>query len=176
MKNVFFAAAFLISVSAFGQGQFQNETVGFISNASGKIMQLADAVPEEKYDWSPQEGVRSFSGVLQHVISANYFFGTKLGAELPKGVNMETMKDDLSSKADYTAALQQSFDFAIETVKNAEEASLAEKVEVPFSDQFTGMSTALLLMAHANEHLGQLIAYTRMNGITPPWSEGQASN
>ena len=25
-------------------------------------------------------------------------------------------------------------------------------------------------VAHAHEHLGQLIAYARMNGITPPWS------
>jgi len=176
MKNFFLAVAFLVSVSAFGQGQFQSETVNSITNASGKIMQLAEAVPEEKYDWSPQEGVRSFGGVFYHVVSANYFFATKLGAELPEGVNMETLKDDLSTKSDYAAALQQSFDFAIEAVKNTDEASLAEKVDVPFSEEFTGMSTALLLMAHANEHLGQLIGYTRMNGITPPWSEGQASN
>jgi len=176
MKNLFFAAAFLISASSFGQGQFQQETVNFLTAASDKIMQLAEAVPEEKYDWSPQEGVRSFSEVFHHVISANYFFATKMGGELPKGVNMETLKDDLSSKEDYAAALQQSFDLVTETLKNTDEASLAEKVEFPFPGEYTGMSTALILLSHANEHLGQLIGYTRMNGITPPWSEGQASN
>ncbi len=176
MKNVFFAIAFLCSVSAFGQGQFQNETTNFLTAASGKIMQLAEAVPEEKYDWSPQEGVRSFSGVLHHVVSANYFFATKMGAELPEGVNMETLKDDLSTKADYEAALEQSFALVSETLKNADEASLSEKVEFPFPGEYTGMSAALIVLSHANEHLGQLIGYTRMNGITPPWSEGQASN
>lgn len=176
MKNLFFAAAFLASVSSFGQGQFQQETVNFLTAASGKIMQLAEAVPEEKYEWSPQEGVRSFSGVLHHVVSANYFFATKMGAELPEGVNMETLKDDLSSKEDYAAALQQSFDLVTETLKSADEATLKEKVEFPFPGEYTGMSTALILLSHANEHLGQLIGYTRMNGITPPWSEGQASN
>nr|WKN34748.1 DinB family protein [Tunicatimonas sp. TK19036] len=176
MRNLLFAAAFLISCSAFGQGQFQQETSNFIAAASGKIMQLAEAVPEDQYEWSPEEGVRSFSGVLEHVISANYFFSTKLGAELPEGVNMETLKDDLSSKTDYTSALKQSFDLVTETIKNADEASLGEKVEFPFPGEFTGMSTMMIMMSHANEHLGQLIAYSRMNGITPPWSEGQASN
>jgi uncharacterized damage-inducible protein DinB len=176
MKNLLFAAAFLISVSSFGQGQFQEETANFLTAASGKIMQLAEAVPEEKYDWSPQEGVRSFSGVLHHVISANYFFATKLGAELPEGVNIETLEEDLSSKEDYAAALQQSFSLVNETIKNVDEATLSEKVEFPFPGEYTGMSTALIILSHANEHLGQLIGYTRMNGITPPWSEGQASN
>ncbi|WKN42367.1 DinB family protein [Tunicatimonas pelagia] len=176
MKNLFLAVAFLCSVSAFGQSQFQNETANFLTTASDKIMQLAEAVPEDKYDWSPQEGVRSFSGVLHHVVSANYFFATKMGAELPEGVNMETLKDDLSTKEDYAAALKQSFEVVQEALKNADEASLSEKVEFPFPGEYTGMSTALILLSHANEHLGQLIGYTRMNGITPPWSEGQASN
>jgi len=176
MKNLLFAAVFLFSASAFGQGQFQNETTNFLTAASGKIMQLAEAVPEDKYDWSPGEGVRSFSGVLQHVVSANYFFATKMGAELPEGVNMETLEEDLSTKEDYAAALEQSFNLVTETLKNADESALSEKVEFPFPGEYTGMSTALILLSHANEHLGQLIGYTRMNGITPPWSEGQASN
>ncbi|MEQ9437532.1 MAG: DinB family protein [Cyclobacteriaceae bacterium] len=176
MRNLFFAVSFLISCSAFGQGQFQQESSAFLTAASDKIMQLADAVPEDKYEWSPQEGVRSFSGVLEHVISANYFFSTKLGAELPEGVNMETLKDDLATKDDYTAALKQSFDLVTESIQNADEAALSEKIEFPFPGEYTGMSTMLIMLSHANEHLGQLIAYSRMNEITPPWSEGQASN
>src|SRR5262249_50271798 len=27
----------------------------------------------------------------------------------------------------------------------------------------------LRALAHANEHLGQMIAYARVNGVTPPW-------
>lgn len=30
----------------------------------------------------------------------------------------------------------------------------------------------MILMNHSHEHLGQSIAYARMNGIAPPWSEG----
>lgn len=176
MKHLLAAVALLTSVSAFGQNQFQDESAKMFTAASDKIMQLAEAMPDDKLDWSPAEGVRSFGDVLTHVISANYFFATKLGAELPEGVNMETMADDLSSKADYSEALQQSIDLAKEAIMNADESMLSEKVEFPFPGDYTGMSTVMIITSHANEHLGQLIAYTRMNEITPPWSEGQASN
>ena len=28
----------------------------------------------------------------------------------------------------------------------------------------------LRIIVHANEHMGQLIAYARMTGVAPPWS------
>ena len=31
----------------------------------------------------------------------------------------------------------------------------------------------LRIIVHANEHMGQLIAYARTSGIAPPWSNGQ---
>jgi len=29
----------------------------------------------------------------------------------------------------------------------------------------------LRIIVHANEHMGQLIAYARMTGVAPPWSK-----
>ena len=44
-------------------------------------------------------------------------------------------------------------------------------------DWFGGKNTQrgilLFTMRHMAEHLGQLIAYARMNGIVPPWTEEQ---
>ena len=31
----------------------------------------------------------------------------------------------------------------------------------------------LRMIIHSNEHMGQLIAYARMNGIVPPWTAEQ---
>jgi hypothetical protein len=59
----------------------------------------------------------------------------------------------------------------IESIKNTKDASLASKIEFPFPGEYTGMSAILISLGHSNEHLGQLIAYGRMNGIKPPWSE-----
>jgi hypothetical protein len=59
----------------------------------------------------------------------------------------------------------------IGAIKNTNDAALAKKVEFPFPGEFTSMSAILISLGHTNEHLGQLIAYARMNGITPPWSQ-----
>jgi uncharacterized damage-inducible protein DinB len=171
MKKVVFIIALFVSASVAAQGQFQNESAGMLTQTAGKIMQLADAVPADKYDWSPEDGVRSFSGVFYHVVSANYFFATKLGATLPDGVNMETLEQDLKTKEDITPALKQSTDLITEAIKNVNDDALATKVEFPFPGDYTNTTAVLIALSHCNEHLGQLIAYSRVNGITPPWSE-----
>lgn len=172
MKNTFTIIALLFCFSVFGQGQLQKEAAGTISFASGKITQLADAVPADKYDWAPAEGVRSFRDVFTHVVSANYFFASKMGAKIPEGVNMQTIQQDLKTKEQITAALKQSYDLLTTAVQNTKDDVLATKVEYPFPGKFTNMSSILIGVSHTNEHLGQLIAYARMNGIKPPWSQG----
>lgn len=95
----------------------------------------------------------------------------KLGAKIPEGVEMESIEMTLKSKEDIAVALKQSYDVIIGAVKNAKDADLATKVEYPFPGEYTNMSSILIALTHSNEHLGQLIAYSRMNGIKPPWSE-----
>jgi len=171
MKKLFTLAALLFTLQAFSQGQFQKETAGTVAFASNQVMQLAQAIPADKYAWTPQAGVRSVAEVCSHIISANYYFASKLGGKIPDGVNMETLEKDLKTKDAIAAELKRSYEVAINAIKNTKDAALATKVEFPFPGEFTNMSAALIILAHTNEHLGQLIAYARMNNITPPWSE-----
>jgi uncharacterized damage-inducible protein DinB len=171
MKNLLTIAALLVCLTALSQGQVQKETSGSLSFVSGKVMQLASAVPADKYAWSPQGGVRSFADVFAHIVSANYFFASKLGAKIPDGVKMETIEKDLKTKEDISSALKQSYEVIINAIKNTKDGALATKVEYPFPGEYTNLSSMLIALSHSNEHLGQLIAYSRMNGITPPWSE-----
>ncbi|HEY9048516.1 MAG TPA: DinB family protein [Ohtaekwangia sp.] len=173
MKKLLIIALLLCSIQAFCQGQFQKETAGSLSFVSGHVMQLAQAIPADKYTWKPQDGVRSVAQVCAHIVSANYFFASKLGAKIPEGVNMQTLETDLKTKDAITAELKRSYDLIIGAIKNAPDASLTSKIEFPFPGDFTGMSTILIALGHSNEHLGQLIAYARMNKITPPWSDSK---
>lgn len=171
MKQVLTIIALFACTSIFAQDQIQTETTNIIGFTSGRIMQLAEAIPADKYSWSPEEGVRSVAGVFVHVVSANYFFATKLGATLPEGVNMETLEQDLMTKEAIGPALKQSSELIIEAIKGVESSTLSDKVEFPFPGEYTTMTALLIAQGHCNEHLGQLIAYSRMNGITPPWSQ-----
>ena len=171
MKKLLTFVTLLFSLQAFCQGQFQKETAGSLTYLSGNVMKLAQAIPAEKYSWSPGTGVRTVAQVYAHIISANYFFASKLGAKIPEGVNMETLEKDLKTKDAIANELKRSYEVATNAIKNTQDASLSTKVEYPFPGEFTNMSTILILLGHSNEHLGQLIAYARTNGIKPPWSE-----
>ena len=170
MKKLLTFVAVSVSLTAFGQGQLQKEASGSLTYSSGQVMQLAQAIPAEKYAWAPQAGVRSFAEVFAHIISANYFFASKLGAKIPEGVKMETIEKDLKSKDQIASALKQSYELIIGTVKRIQDGDLSKKVEFPFPGEYTDMTAVLIALGHSNEHLGQLVAYSRMNGITPPWS------
>lgn len=172
MKNFFLVAALLASGVVFGQQQFQNETVGSLGYFSGQILQLAEATPEDKYSWRPAEGVRSYGEVLAHIVSGNYMFASVLGAKLPDGVNPQTVEQDLKTKSELLAAVKSSSELVSSTIVAISDEDLTTKVTFPFPGDFTKMSASLIALGHSSEHLGQLIAYARMNGITPPWSKG----
>jgi len=173
MNKLFTLAVVLLSLNAFGQGQLQKEASGTLAYSSGQVMQLAQAIPAEKYAWTPQNGVRSFAEVFAHIVSANYYFASKLGAKIPDGVKMETIEKDLKTKEAIAAELKRSYELIITAIKNTKDGDLAKKVEFPFPGEYTDMSALLIAVGHSNEHLGQLVAYSRMNGIAPPWSESK---
>ena len=170
MKSLLTVIALLLVATAFGQGQFQKESAGSLTFVSGHVMQLAKAIPADKYNYTPQQGVRSIAEVCAHIISANYFFASKIGGKIPADVKMETLEKDLKTKDVIEKELKRSYDVMIEAIKNTKDASLTNKVEFPFPGDYTSMTAILIALGHSNEHLGQLIAYSRMNGITPPWS------
>ena len=171
MKNLIIVLAMMLSVAATGQGQLQKEAAGSLTFSLNQITQLAQAIPAEKYSWTPQAGVRSFAEVFAHIVSGNYMLASKLGAKIPAGVKMESIEKDLKTKEALAAALKQSYDLLISAVKNVKDADFAKKVEFSFPGEYTQMTDVLIAIGHSNEHLGQLVAYARMNGITPPWSE-----
>ena len=171
MKKLFTVVALLISVQAFSQGQVQRETAGSIGFAQSQIMMLVAAIPADKFGWAPGPGVRSVSEVCAHIIGGNYLFATALGAKVPADLKLETLEKDLKTKEAVTAELKRSFEILSTAIKGTKDDALATKVVFPFPGEYTMMSAMLISMGHANEHLGQLIAYARVNGIVPPWSE-----
>ena len=101
-----------------------------------------------------------------HVTGANYyvpsFAGVKAPADAPQGENV-------ASRAEATAQMKRSFDHVRAAIRNLKDADL-DKPATLFGQQTTYRGVFLLTVTHAHEHLGQLIAYARSNGVTPPWS------
>ena len=68
------------------------------------------------------------------------------------------------------AQLKKSFEHARNAVKAVSEAQLNDAIKM-FGQDATKRKAMITLVEHGSEHLGQSIAYARMNQITPPWSQ-----
>lgn len=177
MKKLIFYFVCSLPLTAWCQeSTVQDEFVGMVHYNSEQVVSLAEAIPTETYSWRPEEGVRSVAEVCAHIISANYFFSTMLGAELPEGVNPEKLEETLQSKEEIVEALKKSFAFIAEAGQEVSDEALLEEVDFFGGQKFNKRTILVITQTHASEHKGQLIAYARMNGITPPWSEGGQNN
>jgi uncharacterized damage-inducible protein DinB len=150
-------------------GAVKAEIIRQLDEAEEKLVALANATPAEKLGWKPGEKVRSTGEVFLHVAGGNYFLASLAGTKVPDGVNMKDMEKNAGDKAVVIDTLKKSFDHVRKMIQAASDADLEKKVKI-FDHEGTVREVYLLLATHAHEHLGQSIAYARMNGITPPWS------
>ncbi len=155
-----------------GAASFRKLVAYPIGDAEKKLLALADATPADKFAWRPATGVRSIGEVYMHVAAANYHLPTMWGAAAPAGVNPMTLEKDGADKAKVVAALKGSFDYVTQAMAAVPDADLHKSMQL-FGHTVTTADLFLGIATHAHEHLGQSIAYARMNGIVPPWSEEQ---
>jgi uncharacterized damage-inducible protein DinB len=138
-------------------------------HVSQQLIALAEATPAEKYSWRPASGVRSTSEVYMHLAIANFYLLSVTGPKMPADLN-GNMEKTVTSKAEVIAWLKRS----LEAVKTAHAATTPKDLErkVKIADrEATVDGMYLRIIIHANEHMGQLIAYARMTGVVPPWSK-----
>jgi peptidylprolyl isomerase len=140
-----------------------------------KTLRLAEAVPEEKYAWRPAEGVRSFKEVFVHIALGNHLMTAIATGADRDAVNREIAANSAAekapaAKAEIVAKLRQSFDDLQKTLEDARPGTLAREIDF-FGTKTTARAVFINIDSHIGEHVGQAIAYARMNGIVPPWSK-----
>ena len=140
-----------------------------IVDARDKILDLARAMPAEKYDWRPGPGVRSAGEVYRHVAQGNYFLCTFLGIKAPEGVVLKDMDTTPLDKAKTIDLVERSYDHALAAVSSIPDAALADTLNF-FGRPSTKLDVLMAIATHNHEHLGQSIAYARSNGVVPPWT------
>jgi uncharacterized damage-inducible protein DinB len=158
--------------AAAGGAEVRAEVLRQLGDAKEKLMALAEAMPAEKYGWRPAEGVRSVGEVFLHVAGGNYFLPTFWGAKPPEGLDLRNIEKAGGDKAKVIDAMKKSFDHAEAAIKAVPEAEMGKSVKM-FGRDASVREVFMTEASHAHEHLGQAIAYARMNGVAPPWSRGE---
>lgn len=130
-----------------------------------KIVGLAEATPADKYGWRPAGDIRSISEVYMHIAGWNYYLSTFLGAKTqPYSGDYEKT---ITRKAEVVAELKKSFQHLRNVVDKTPDL---EKPVKMMGMTTTNRGVMMTMLNHLHEHLGQSIAYARMNSVVPPWS------
>jgi len=152
-----------------------------ISTVEKQIVEAAEAMPEDKFNFSPEnlnipgseyKGVRTFAVQVKHVASSNYFIWSPLtGDKVPESIKDGNGPADLKTKADIIKFLKDSFALGH---KAAATLTAENMLQTTGNSKSTRLRLAEFGVAHAYDHYGQMVEYLRMNGIVPPASRGKS--
>jgi uncharacterized damage-inducible protein DinB len=164
-----FAIAVMPLALASGHG-YVEEAQARLTTLEEKYAGLAEATPADKYTYRPGEGVRSTSEVFLHVAGANYFVARAFGTPPPEGLDLSGLQTSTTDKQEVMSTIKKSFDHLRGAIGKVG-AGDAEKAMKLFGGDTTTRGALWRALGHLSEHLGQSIAYARVNGVTPPWSQ-----
>lgn len=171
-KTIIMTVLFLSAQMPFAQKPPEGIWQGYDGewkHVTSQLIALAEATPEDKFAWRPAKGVRSTSEVYMHIVLANFYLLSVTGPKMPDDLKEDAEKT-VTAKADVIKWLKLSLE-AVRAAHLAEKpADLQRKVHIADRDA-TVDGMYLRIIIHANEHMGQLVAYARMTGVVPPWSQ-----
>lgn len=148
-----------------------------VNEVQKKMVDLAKAMPESAYGWRPGAGVRSVGEVFLHVASDNYAIPAMMGAPAPAATGItsdyktvQAFEQRKLTKDQVVAELDASFRHLHQAMGLTTDGNLTETIKF-FGQDWTRQRAMVLTVTHLHEHLGQSIAYARVNNIVPPWSK-----
>ena len=161
--------------SSWPEKEVSRELRERIETARDKFISLAEAVPEEAWDYRPMEGTRSFGEVFIHIAADNYAPMWSSDMPQPEGVEIEATRESFEAyqaearpKEETLTELRNSFDYLLNALQ-ASEGKMDSSIPF-FGNEWMLGDMWIALTTHMHEHLGQTIAYARANEIVPPWS------
>ncbi|MGA2346940.1 MAG: DinB family protein [Candidatus Sulfotelmatobacter sp.] len=152
-----------------------------ISAVEKQVVDAAEAMPEEKFNFSPEslnipgddyKGVRSFAVQVKHIASSNYFIWSHVtGDPVPAFIKDGNGPAEMKTKADILKFLRDSFALGHKAAATLTPQNMMESAA---GSKSTRLHLTEFGVAHAYNHYGQMVEYLRMNGIVPPASRGKS--
>ena len=140
-------------------------------NASAeKLVALSKVMPESAYEWTPMEGVASVARVYMHIARYNYAYPERMDVDSPMGASIyDTWEEGVTDKAEVVGILETSMEHVRGVAGKMGAMGMEGETEL-YGRDVGEWAVLFQLITHMNEHLGQSIAYARMNHVVPPWS------
>lgn len=140
-----------------------------------KFMAMARAIPADKLGWRPMEGTRSFHDVFAHLAAEGNLEPVAFGRALPAGsvgdFNAEEARLQKLPDDQVIAAMDRGMENLSAAIGGLSRSAMNTPIQFFGQPTFPRVAVGFALY-DLHEHLGQLVAYARTNGIVPPWSRG----
>ena len=168
------------AAAQLGEGQQPPPTIASamdreISTIEKEVVEAAEAMPEDKFNFSPEginlkgsdyKGVRTFALQVKHIGASNYILWSALtGDKFPQDYMGGNGPENLKTKAEIIKFLKDSFALGH---KAAATLTTENMLQSPANSKSTRLHLVAFGVAHAFNHYGQMVEYLRMNGIVPP--------
>jgi uncharacterized damage-inducible protein DinB len=151
-----------------------------LNNIEHEVMGAAEAIPEDKYDFSPAtsnipgdfktpDPVRTISQQFKHIGDALEAYSSIILGEKPPTSNEENGPKNVKTKSDVISYLKGAFAKAHSAINTLTEQDATEEVSAG-KRKVPRLALAVGMIGHSDNHYGQLIEYMRMNSIVPPES------
>jgi uncharacterized damage-inducible protein DinB len=151
-------------------GPVQTEVLRDWVAMKDRMMKIADAMPEAKFDYKSTPAQRNYGEQILHVATVNVRVLQLLQPKTPP----PAMNAKATSKSEILKALADAFDWGTTIIKERTSETMLQVVQVPDVLRFLGDSTQARLMyfliGHTWDIYGQMAVYLRLNGIVPPAS------
>jgi len=177
MQLRYITSVWFLATSAVTSAQIAPHSVGFraeylaeLAVTEDHVVRLAEAIPADKYTWRPAPGVRSIAEVLLHLASSHNNIPRVLGVAPSDGMKSADFERSTTDKVAIVTALKESFALTRAGVQRLADSD-SEKTLAWFDGKNSYRGVLYFMARHSGEHTGQLIAYARMIGVVPPWSE-----
>lgn len=151
------------------QSYFKKEYPEVWQRATAYTLEVAAAMPVDKYGYKPTEESMLFHAQLTHLAQNLSFLSGKITGNRPdffKGKDPETL-----SKEEVCRILVEAFEYVGRLIEATDEQTLREEIE------FAGVKMPkenifYLMRDHVTHHRAQAILYLRMHGVEAPAYRG----
>jgi len=172
MKRIFFLAFLTATIGSaqtdsIPKTAFTKMYLPVWLEAKEHCLEVAHAMPEERYGFKPTEASMSFAEQMVHIgytielLTQRYVEGMEV---IPNAPDATTM-----GKAEIIAFLQRGFDYTTEVIMTIDQAKLDETCVMYHSGNTVSRAFAFFYVQdHLTNHRAKANLYLRMNNIDPP--------
>jgi uncharacterized damage-inducible protein DinB len=173
--NVLLSLFLIVKFAAHGQNSSSNPYTAELQvqyrYVKSDLIDSAEEMPADKYDFRPVAGVRTFGQIVGHLIDDQYAIcALARGEKVPRDPN-ESAERAGGTKDQLVQGLRRAFEYCDAIYDPLTDVTAAERIRSYDGTMQPRIQLLMINTNHANLHYGNVIVYLRMNGIVPPSSK-----